>query len=56
MVHHLWLKVPEAATMGLVSLVVLMAAVAFAVALGVITVVGAIAVLGLILGHNLTSG
>lgn len=53
---HPWLKVPEAATMGLMSLVVLMVGVALAIALVVLVMLGAIAVFGLIVGHNLTGG
>jgi heme A synthase len=56
MTHNMWLRVPEAATMGLLSLVVLVVAVGVAVALGVLTVMGAVAIAGLILGHNLTAG
>lgn len=56
MTHNLWLRVPEAATMGLLSLVVLVVAIAVAVALGVLTVMAAVAVVGLVLGHNLTAG
>lgn len=54
MTQHLWLKVPTTATMGLVSLVVLMVMLAAVLVLAVVSVLGAAALFGLILGRNLS--
>jgi hypothetical protein len=56
MTHHLWLKVPEGATLGLVSLVVLMVAIAATVLVVLLGLMGAVTIIGFILGRNLTLG
>lgn len=55
-IQHLWLRVPTTATMGFVSLLVLMVAIAAVVLLMVLGVLGAAALFGIILGRNLTAG
>lgn len=55
-IHHLWLKVPEGATLGFVSLVVLMVAIAVAVLLVLLGLMGTVAIVGLVLGRDLTGG
>lgn len=54
MTQHLWLKVPTTATMGFVSLVVLMVMLAVVIVLAMVSVLGAAALFGLILGRNLS--
>lgn len=56
MIDHLWLKVPEGATLGFVSLVVLMVAIAVAVLLVLLGLMGTVAIIGLVLGRDLTGG